>query len=67
MRTKCILFLLANMYYKGTNLFLNKLIPVTKGIEGGLYLPSIYGTLYGIGTVLYLGKSVISSGEGAFC
>jgi hypothetical protein len=36
------------------------------GIEGGRYFPYIYGMLYGIGTFLYLGKSVTSSGWGYF-
>jgi len=37
---------------------------VTNGSDGGLYFPSMYGIFSGIGTFLYLGKSVISSGEG---
>ena len=35
-----------------------------KGIEGGRYFPYMYGMLYGIGTFLYRGKSVTSSGLG---
>ena len=35
-----------------------------KGIEGGLYFPYMYGMLSGIGTFLYRGKSLTSSGWG---
>jgi hypothetical protein len=52
MHTKYILFLLEDMYYKGKILYFIMLIPATNGMLGGLYLPSKYGTDYGMGTVL---------------
>ena len=66
MNTSYILFLVGDMYYMGTSLkllFWN--LPVVNGILGGLYFPYIYGIDSGIGTVLYWGKSVTSSGDGA--
>lgn len=42
-----------------------KKVPLIKGIDGGLYFPSMYGMFSGMGTFLYLGKSDTSSGEGS--
>ena len=42
------------------------MVPFTNGTLAGLYFPSMYGIDYGIGTLLYWGKSVMSSGEGVF-
>lgn len=47
----------------GNILELSGSVPATNGRLGGLYLPSGYGMDSGRGTVLYCGKSVMSSGD----
>lgn len=63
-RTSYRLCLAVNKYYMGNNLYIVLWVPVIKGMLGGLYLPYLQPIDYGMGTVLYWGKSVISSGFG---
>ena len=62
MNTRNRFFLPVNNYCKGNNLNKEQQLPLTKGTEAGRYFPSIYLRLSGIGTFLYLGKSLTSSG-----